>query len=417
MGIWIRTAGTSSLPKFSAFEARTICSSTTSLPRSTLNSSDARPHSRFSQDSSSGSRPSTYTACTVRIHLDRVTLAHTRPVSPETNLHLPSLRAVYAIPGNASCADVDFVAEHDCTPPTPSHPDYIPTRAERDHYQRLCAWAGLKPEDEPAPSIRSRSLAEIEGSGMSPEKLERAVRLERQLERYIGLPPPPKAKSQTRSQPEARARKTKTKGKARGKPVPSGPPLRFVLIDQIVWDEDLPHGTLPPPPMPSKLAYSLASDDGHTTRSRSRTSTRKESASPSRQLGATSGPSRLSVSPSRKPNVPQVLPPLPSLSSSISVVQPAERPKRFSRPRSGGGAAQGLVQSPKRLLVTSHPLQLNEGTRLGMDEPRPRLIMGGYRVAKTVKEAEAIWAERDRKERERLKEEKRMRERGGFDDS
>jgi hypothetical protein len=37
---------------------------------------------------------------------------------------------------------------------------------------------------------------------------------------------------------------------------------------------------------------------------------------------------------------------------------------------------------------------------------------GGYRVSKTVREAEEVWEERDRKERERRKEEKSMRERG-----
>ncbi|KAF8594388.1 hypothetical protein BDV93DRAFT_549244 [Ceratobasidium sp. AG-I] len=345
-------------------------------------------------------------------------------ISPETNLHLPSLRAVYAIPGNASCADVDFVAEHDCTPPTPSHPDYIPTRAERQHYNRLCVWAGVKPEEEEVQPLKSKSLAEIEGVGMSPEKLERAIQLERQLERFIGLPPAVKPKSHSRSQPEPRARtKAKSKGKARSKPVPAGPPLRFVLIDQIVWDEELPCGTLPPPPVPSKLAYSLASDDGHTLRSHSRTSARKESSSPSRKSN-TSRSRRPSASPSRKPSIPHILPPLPTTSPSLSSLytpQPPIAPKRFSRPRSGGGAAQGLVQSPKRpapsqaLALSLSPLHTG-GSRLGMDEPRPQLVSGGYRVAKTVGEAEAIWAERDRKERERLKEEKKMRERGGFGD-
>ncbi|KAF8594378.1 hypothetical protein BDV93DRAFT_611891 [Ceratobasidium sp. AG-I] len=92
-------------------------------------------------------------------------------ISPETNLLLPSLRAVYAILDNSSRADVDSVADHDCTPPTPSRPDYILTCAELQHYNRLCTSAGIRPGEEEVQMPKSKRLAEIEDVGMPHKEL------------------------------------------------------------------------------------------------------------------------------------------------------------------------------------------------------------------------------------------------------
>ncbi|KAG8700984.1 hypothetical protein FRC08_004339, partial [Ceratobasidium sp. 394] len=110
-------------------------------------------------------------------------------ITPETNLHLLALRTVYSIPGNASCADVDFIAEHDCTPPAPSSPYYVPTRAEREHYERLCAWAGVRVDSGQggvaglmAELNEQARVREEEVAGLDREKLERARQVEKQLE-------------------------------------------------------------------------------------------------------------------------------------------------------------------------------------------------------------------------------------------
>ncbi|CAE7082240.1 unnamed protein product [Rhizoctonia solani] len=285
-------------------------------------------------------------------------------ISPETNLRLPSLRTVYAIPGNASCVDVDFIQEHDCTPPDPSSPYYIPTRTEQQHYERLCAWAGVNPHAPPSLSP--------EPYGSDADQL---------LEKFVGL--------------ALTAPKSKKKGKRKEK---RGPPLRFVLIDQISWDDNLSRGTIPPPPVPSRTGFA------------------HELLKPPDEIKPRSVPSLEITSK----EIPHVLPPLPrslrghpstsslrrqtlrafpSTQSLRGLAQLHSAPPRestdtrISRPKSGGGTSQGLVRcSSRRTGCTSQG--------------------GGYRVSKTVREAEAVWEERDRKERERKREEKKMRERG-----
>ncbi|CAE6442562.1 unnamed protein product [Rhizoctonia solani] len=326
-------------------------------------------------------------------------------ISPETGLHLPNLRTVYAIPGNASCADVDFIQEHDCTPPDPNSPYYIPTRAEQQHYERLCIWAGVNPHAAPL-------AAQTESYGTDTDQL---------LEKFVGLSltatvKPPK-------EPKAKDKKGLRKGKA--KTSARGPPLRFVLIDQISWDEDLSRGTIPPPPVPSRTGFA------NEITGRPSTATRK-----SNTFGSSDEikpRAQVSVDHERRESIPHVLPPLPpststftpaslrgypsnsSLRTRASIrafpstqslrglaqlqlsapppIRESSEVARISRPKSGGGSSQGLVRcSPKR------PVSLQKG--------------GGYRVSKTVREAEEVWEERDRKERERRKEEKSMRERG-----
>ncbi|KAF8594631.1 hypothetical protein BDV93DRAFT_160637 [Ceratobasidium sp. AG-I] len=212
-----RTDENWSRPMFSASEDQVTCCSPC-LRRWTLNSSDGPPHFLSSGSFSGGSRRATYIGST-------------------TNLHLPSLRAAHAILHTSSLADVDSFAEHDCTPQTPSRTDNIPTHTESQHYNRLCASAGIRPDEEEAQMPKAKCLAEIAGVGMSPEKLERYS---------VGLPPAvTKPKSQCRSRLEPRARtNAKSKGEARGKPVLVQSPLQFVLIDQIMWNEDLSWETL-----------------------------------------------------------------------------------------------------------------------------------------------------------------------------
>lgn len=123
------------------------------------------------------------------------------------------------------------------------------TRAGRAHCERLCAWAGVKPnifevEEDEVP--QTRSLAELYLS-LDPDKVERAIWIEKQLERFIGLPPPDKPKSSEsksgtscrRSKPKL---KPKTQGKMKATSCPAGPPLPFILVDQITWNDDLPRG-------------------------------------------------------------------------------------------------------------------------------------------------------------------------------
>ncbi|EUC55245.1 hypothetical protein RSOL_104390, partial [Rhizoctonia solani AG-3 Rhs1AP] len=301
-------------------------------------------------------------------------------ISPETNLHLPNLRTVYAIPGNASCADVDFIQEHNCTQPDPNSPYYIPTRTEQAHYERLCAWAGINPH-------------------ASPPTPEYGTDVDQLLEKFVGL-------SLTATRPKDKRRKNK-KGR--------GPPLRFVLIDQISWDEDLVRGTIPPPPIPSRTGFA------HEIIGRPSKSTDEIKPRPERSL---------ELVHAKKPSIPHVLPPLPPSTSTFTPaslrgypsnsslrtkslrtfpssqslrglaqfqvsppIRESDDVPRISRPKSGGGTSQGLVRCLSRK---------TGGAIRG----------GGYRVSKTVREAEAVWEERDRKERERRKEEKTMRERG-----
>ncbi|GAB1527036.1 hypothetical protein RhiTH_010211 [Rhizoctonia solani] len=328
-------------------------------------------------------------------------------ISPETGLHLPNLRTVYAIPGNASCADVDFIQEHDCTPPDPSSPYYIPTRAEQEHYERLCAWAGVNPHAVPPP-------VELEVYGNETDLL---------LERFVGLSltapvKPPK-------EPKAKDKKGSRKGKS--KISTRGPPLRFVLIDQISWDEDLPRGTIPPPPVPSRTGFA------NEIIARPSTAVRKTSNCYSSD----------EVKPRPQPSIEHhptepTLPPLPTTSSTFTpsslrgypsnsslrtraslrgfpstqslrglaqlhlASPPGPAPiresletdhARISRPKSGGGSSQGLVRCSSKRQVSV-------------------VRGGGYRVSKSIREAEQVWEERDRKERERRREEKSMRERG-----
>ncbi|CAE6452236.1 unnamed protein product [Rhizoctonia solani] len=325
-------------------------------------------------------------------------------ISPETGLHLPNLRTVYAIPGNASCADVDFIQEHDCTPPDPSSPYYIPTRAEQEHYERICAWAGVSPHTAPP--------MQMEAYGTDADQL---------LEKFVGLSltgpvKPPK-------EPKVKDKKGLRKGK--NKISTRGPPLRFVLIDQISWDEDLPRGTIPPPPVPSRTGF--ASE----ITGRPSTTARKSNAFGSTDEIKPRG--QVSVEHERRESIPHVLPPLspttsiftptslrgyPSNSSlrtraslkgfpstqslrglaqlqlsAPAPIRESTEVARISRPKSGGGPSQGLVRCSSR-----RPVSLRKG--------------GGYRVSKTVREAEEVWEERDRKERERRREEKSMRERG-----
>ncbi|KAG8726591.1 hypothetical protein FRC11_014861, partial [Ceratobasidium sp. 423] len=235
------------------------------------------------------------------------------------------------------------------------------------------------------------------------------------LEKFVGLsltaPKPPKGKG---------LRKTKTKEAKRG------PPLRFVLIDQISWDEDL-CGTIPPPPIPSRtgLAAEITGRPSTVKSNNFSTDEVKSRAKFSIEL----------YEHRKRESIPHVLPPLPPSTSAFTPASlrgypsnsslrkkpslrgfpstqslrglaqlqlsspPAIRessedvPTRISRPKSGGGTSQGLVRCSSRRTA---------GARKG----------GGYRVSKTVSEAEAVWEERDRKERERRREEKKMRERG-----
>ncbi|CAE6514478.1 unnamed protein product [Rhizoctonia solani] len=320
-------------------------------------------------------------------------------ISPETGLHLPNLRTVYAIPGNASCVDVDFIQEHDCTPPDPSSPYYIPTRAEQEHYERLCVWAGVNPYVQPLQ--------------VQPEY---GTEADQMLEKFVGL-------SLTAKPPKEKKGLWKSKTKEVSKP---GPPLRFVLIDQISWDEDL-CGTIPPPPVPSRtgLASELTGRPSNVRKSTNlSTDEIKTRAKFSVEL----------VEHRKKSSIPHVLPPLPASTSAFTptslrgypsnsslrkkqslrgfpstqslrglaqlqlsapppVIRESSEVPRISRPKSGGGSSQGLVRCSSRR-------QAGAKNR------------GGYRVSKTVNQAEAVWEERDRKERERRREEKKMRERG-----
>ncbi|KAJ1303683.1 hypothetical protein OPQ81_008109 [Rhizoctonia solani] len=293
-------------------------------------------------------------------------------ISPETGLHLPNLQTVYAIPGNASCVDVDFIQEHDCTPPGPDSPYYIPTRAEQEHYERLCVWAGVNPHTPPA-------HARV---------------------RYRGRPATGKPGKEKKCLWKSKTKESLAK--------PRGPPLRFVLIDQISWDEDLPRGTIPPPPVPSRtgLAWEVI---GRPSLSRAGGGPSKEGEHPTHP--ATPPPSTSTFTPASLRGYPsnsslrkkQSLRGFPSTQSLRGLAQlqlstPPIREStddvaRISRPKSGGGTSQGLVRCSSRRTGS-----LKKG--------------GGYRVSKTVREAEAVWEERDRKERERRREEKRMRERG-----
>ncbi|KAL5639033.1 hypothetical protein ACGC1H_003418 [Rhizoctonia solani] len=322
--------------------------------------------------------------------LDRVEglYVHGLYISPETNLRLPNLRTVYAIPGNASCVDVDFIQEHDCTPPDPSSPYYIPTRAEQEHYERLCAWAGVNPH-------------------ASPPMAEYGSEADQLLEKFVGL-------SLTATKPKDKRRKNKN-GKR-------GPPLRFVLIDQISWDEDLLRGTIPPPPTPSRTGFAHEVISRPSLVRKSNTySTDEIKPRPERSL---------ELVHARQDSIPHVLPPLPPSTSAFTPaslrgypsnsslrtkslrtfpstqslrglaqlqmappIRESDDVPRISRPKSGGGTSQGLVRCSSRKTV---------GATRG----------GGYRVSKTVREAEAVWEERDRKDRERRREEKTMRERG-----
>ncbi|CAE6357221.1 unnamed protein product [Rhizoctonia solani] len=304
-------------------------------------------------------------------------------ISPETNLHLPNLRTVYAIPGNASCVDVDFIQEHDCTPPDPSSPYYIPTRVEQEHYERLCAWAGVNPHAVAAPVP--------EPYGSDADQL---------LEKFVGL-------ALTASPKDKKSRKNKSKASSK-----LGPPLRFVLIDQISWVEDLKRGTIPPPPVPSRTGFAHELISRPSTSQKSVLSTSTDEIKP-RQLEHVLPP----LPPSTSAFTPASLRGYPSNSSlrtrkslrgfpstqslrglaQLQVAPPVIRESselpRISRPKSGGGTSQGLVRCSSRRTAGA---------------PRG----GGYRVSKTVREAEAVWEERDRKERERRREEKKMRERG-----
>ncbi|CAE6478711.1 unnamed protein product [Rhizoctonia solani] len=339
-------------------------------------------------------------------------------ISPETNLHLPNLRTVYAIPGNASCADVDFIQEHDCTPPGPSSPYYIPTRTEQEHYERLCAWAGVNPHAVP-----------------QQPQIEYGTEADQLLEKFVGLSltAPLKPKEPKPAKEKKGLWKAKTKESAVSVAVAAarGPPLRFVLIDQISWDENLARGTIPPPPVPSRTGFA------HEIMGRPSTVLRKSNTFSTDEIKPRAQVSVDLHEPvhQKRESIPHVLPPLPPSTSTftpaslrgypsnsslrkkqslrgfpstqslrglaqlqLSPAPPAIRESsedvpRISRPKSGGGTSQGLVRcSSKR----------TEGVVKG----------GGYRVSKTVQEAEAVWEERDRKERERRREERRMRERG-----
>ncbi|KAG8737170.1 hypothetical protein FRC10_008493 [Ceratobasidium sp. 414] len=327
-------------------------------------------------------------------------------ITPETSLHLPALRTVYSIPGNASCADVDFIAEHDCTPPAPSSPFYVPTRAEREHYERLCAWAGVRVDSgEGVTGLmaelceRTRVREEQVVAGLDRQKFERAMQVEKQLEKFIGLAPAAAIQPKPKPKP---LKSPKTKSKRMVEPKIAGPPLRFVLIDQISWDDDLPRGMFPLPPVPSATGvYEYPTP-------------RPSAAGSSRRSGESSS----SLPVTRKESIPHVLPPLPFAPSSPALLDVP--PKRFTRPKSGGGAAQGLVRSnpvsPKShlpLLPTASSRTSAVGRSALEEDARPVVKTGGYRIAKTVREAEAVWLEREQKDRQRMREEERMRERIG----
>ncbi|KAG8712131.1 hypothetical protein FRC09_020198 [Ceratobasidium sp. 395] len=350
-------------------------------------------------------------------------------ITPETNLHLPALRTIYAIPGNASCADVDFIAEHDCTPPAPSSPFYVPTRAEREHYDKLCAWAGVRAGDTRESATGAVTELHDEGVrgdgyvGMDRAKLERALQVERQLEKFIGLAPA--ATIQPKPKPPKAPKPSKSAKRKITEPKIAGPPLRFVLIDQISWDDDLPWGTLPPPPVPSATGiYEYPTPRPSAVSSLSSRPSAIGSSRPS-------GESSTSLPVPRKQPIPHILPPLPFSPAASSPALLEVPPKRFSRPKSGGGAAQGLVRSDP-ILPKSHPPLLPPSSssrasssslqprtsaigRSALEEDiRPVVKTGGYRIAKTVREAEGVWVERERKERERMREEEGMRERLGM---
>ncbi|KAG8720385.1 hypothetical protein FRC08_000407, partial [Ceratobasidium sp. 394] len=223
--------------------------------------------------------------------------------------------------------------------------------------------------------------------------------VEKQLEKFIGFAPA--ATIQPKPKPP---KPPKTKPKRKPEPKIAGPPLRFVLIDQISWDDDLPRGTLPLPPVPSATGIY----ECPTPRSSAAGSSRP------------SGESSSSLPATRKESIPHVLPPLPFSPSSPALLDVP--PKRFTRPKSGGGAAQGLVRS-NPVSPKSHPPLLPTGSlssrtsavgRSALEEQvRPVVKTGGYRVAKTVREAEAVWLEREQKDRERMREEEKMRQRVG----
>ncbi|QRV80878.1 hypothetical protein RhiJN_08893 [Ceratobasidium sp. AG-Ba] len=294
-------------------------------------------------------------------------------ITPETNLHLPALRTVYAIPGNASCADVDFIAEHDCTPPTPSSPLYVPTKAEREHYEKLCAWAGVRVDGGQGVTRLMAELAERERerAGMDKAQLEKALEVERHLQSFIGLAP--SATIPTRSKPPKPPKQSRSKSKTKQKePKIAG-----------IYEYPVPASS-----RPSNISSSRPSGES-----------------------SASLPNM-----SRKPSpIPHVLPPLP-FSVSTPTLEP---PKRFSRPKSGGGSAQGLVRSnpvpPKPVSLApwapSEPRTSAVGRSALEEAVRPVVKTGGYRIAKTVREAEAVWLERETRERGRLEEEERMRER------
>ncbi|KAF8748635.1 hypothetical protein RHS01_10684 [Rhizoctonia solani] len=272
-------------------------------------------------------------------------------ISPETGLHLPNLRTVYAIPGNASCVDVDFIQEHDCTPPDPSSPYYIPTRAEQEHYERLCAWAGVNPHAVPPP-------VELEVYGNETDLL---------LERFVGLSltapvKPPK-------EPKAKDKKGSRKGKSKIS-------TRFASRND------------PPPPVPSRTGFA------NEIIARPSTAVRKTSNCYSTYI--TPSPNHLvnihTLSLRGYPSNSSLrtrasLRGFPSTQSLRGLAQlhlaspPGPAPiresletdhARISRPKSGGGSSQGLV-------------------RCSSKRPASVIRGGGYRVSKSIREAEQVW--------------------------